>query len=453
MDPIDIGNRWRVPLIIWIAVASLLLPWPLHAQEKSIDQTIAAKVLAARGEVHAQEVDQAPRPLKRGALVHNGETIVTGAGEAQIRFTDGAMLTLYKNTRFAIDDYRYQAPGVDTNRAHMSLIKGAIHTLTGKIGKNRPREYKLKTSLAMLGIRGTDYTALLAKTLHVSVNDGAVVLQNDGGELVVEAGQNALVTTLKMAPKLTKKRISIDLLTIGEAPFQHGKGKNSDNEEDDNEGDDNEGDDNEGDDNEGDDKPGQEGNEKEGNEKEENEKNEMDDDEGGLNKTSSDDDEMHNEYQNRDHEQEGGFDDDDDFGMDASSQSSSAPAPAEAPPPSAPPPPAHMDNDDLRHEIEDGEEEPDDGEEPPGDEEPGDGEPPVGGEPPPDGEPPPKAKSTSETDGTPLIQRGARPPNRKGPPPPRLHKPRPKGVLSPGQHHTLGAIGHPTPANPEPLPR
>lgn len=177
------------------------------------DAAPAAKVLAARGEVIATREGAPPRPLERGSPVYSGETIITGNGEAQIRFSDQALLTLYTDTRFAIDDYRFSEETADDGRAEFSLLQGLIHTLSGKVGKRRPERYKLETSMAVLGLRGTDFRVLLDHQLHVSLLEGAVELTNQGGSLLVEGGQNAVVSAIDVAPRMTRR-------VIDPAPFR-----------------------------------------------------------------------------------------------------------------------------------------------------------------------------------------------------------------------------------------
>src|SRR5688572_18325048 len=51
--------------------------------------------------------DGVQRPLARGAELDNGDVVRTNDGRAQIRFTDGAYVSLQPNTEFGIREYRY----------------------------------------------------------------------------------------------------------------------------------------------------------------------------------------------------------------------------------------------------------------------------------------------------------------------------------------------------------
>ena len=53
-----------------------------------------------------------------------GDTIVTGDGRAQIRFTDGSLVSLRPNSQFRIDEYNYPGAPDGTEKGFFSLLKG-----------------------------------------------------------------------------------------------------------------------------------------------------------------------------------------------------------------------------------------------------------------------------------------------------------------------------------------
>ncbi|MDD4911989.1 MAG: FecR family protein [Sideroxydans sp.] len=155
----------------------------------------AGVILAFSGEVAIQRGEEKHPPAKHAELF-SGDTIVTGEGQVQIRFVDGTMLTLYRDTKFAVDDYHYGKGNGD--RAQFSLLNGVMHTLTGEIDK---KNYLLKTRLANLGVRGTEYSVQLDNAMHVSVDQGRVEIVNAGGTVQIGAGQSAIVTGPNDMPK------------------------------------------------------------------------------------------------------------------------------------------------------------------------------------------------------------------------------------------------------------
>src|SRR5690606_28908415 len=83
------------------------------------------------------------------------------------------------------------------------LVKGALRTVTGFIGRSNRDAYKVNTATATIGIRGTEYTARLTDVLRVSVTEGLVALLNQAGEVVIGPGQSGLATSITTPPVLT----------------------------------------------------------------------------------------------------------------------------------------------------------------------------------------------------------------------------------------------------------
>ncbi|ABK43630.1 hypothetical protein Mmc1_1113 [Magnetococcus marinus MC-1] len=191
-----------------MVLLALLLVWqpPLWAEPQS-----AATALLVTGEVQVSQTDQPMQPLKKGDTIYSGQTLVTAKdGYVQLRFRDGMLLSLYRNSRFAIDDYHFSGQENPTDRANFSLLGGAIHTLTGSIGKKVKKNYRVNTAMAMLGVRGTDYMASVGTELHVSVREGAVDVSNAAGTLLVHAGSNALVKNFSTMPRMTPMKLNLN---------------------------------------------------------------------------------------------------------------------------------------------------------------------------------------------------------------------------------------------------
>ncbi len=113
----------------------------------------------ARGVLTGQIEDQPPRILGKGLPLHNGETLNTGtSGFAVIKLDDGSRMTLRPNTTFKIEN-------VNTNdgqeNALLRLFRGGFRAITGFISKRRPDAFKVNTTVATIGIRGTEFDARL----------------------------------------------------------------------------------------------------------------------------------------------------------------------------------------------------------------------------------------------------------------------------------------------------
>lgn len=171
----------------------------------------AARVEFATGNVMAVS-SAGPRPLTRGAELNTGETINTGDGRAQLRFADGAMMSLQPNTEFRIDDYNFSGKNDGSEKGFFSLLRGGLRTISGYIGKGNRDAYKVTTSVATIGIRGTEWSGNLTPgtnpedtRLDLGTGEGAIEVCNAGGCIVVASGESAVVTGFRQ-PQRTDVR-------------------------------------------------------------------------------------------------------------------------------------------------------------------------------------------------------------------------------------------------------
>ena len=181
----------------------------------------AAKVDFTVGEVAAIQADGVRKPLARGMEVSAGETIDTGSGRAQLRFTDGAMVSLQPQTQFRIDAYEFKGQPDGSEKGFFRLLKGAMRTITGAIGKADRTTYRLDTAVATIGIRGTEYAVAYGNSITVTTNSGLVEVCNAAGCLLVEAGQSAYVPDANTLPAFTRRN-ALDPLLAPPAPVPSG---------------------------------------------------------------------------------------------------------------------------------------------------------------------------------------------------------------------------------------
>jgi hypothetical protein len=133
---------------------------------------------------------------------------------AQVRFTDGAVVTLRPNTQVKLDSYGFNDAQPQSDNFALSLIKGGMRAVTGLIGKRASRDaWKMRTETATIGIRGTDFTAthipdsdatadLPPPGTYVTVTEGAIGINSGGGEQLVELGQTGFAASAAVAPVL-----------------------------------------------------------------------------------------------------------------------------------------------------------------------------------------------------------------------------------------------------------
>ncbi len=168
----------------------------------------AARVDFATGNVTATSPDGRSRTLTRGTDVQVGETISTQQGRAQMRFTDGAFVSLQPQTDFKIDNYVFEGRGSPNESAVMSLLKGGMRTITGLIGRTNRDGYRLQTATATVGIRGTGYSVSYdaGGSVTIFVAEGATTVTNQSGTTTVPSGRSASVGSANSPPTTSDEK-------------------------------------------------------------------------------------------------------------------------------------------------------------------------------------------------------------------------------------------------------
>lgn len=187
-------DRWAGPIMRFVLVVllGLLIAGAASAAEP------AGRVLTTKGVVTATDRDDFKRPLSRNDVVYPGETLRTGPdARLQVRFHDDALVDLKAGTEFEIERYR-ESTADEGGSAVMNLIRGAMRTITGAIGKGHDDEYAVDTPVATIGIRGTDYSLEFcdaacagngrAAGLYGRVDDGSVVTETGAGSAAFSTG-------------------------------------------------------------------------------------------------------------------------------------------------------------------------------------------------------------------------------------------------------------------------
>lgn len=175
----------------------------------------AGSVIFAKGDVSAER--QPPLALTKGDTIFHDDEIVTGASSrAQLLMIDGAKIAIRPDSRLRLEEYAYTPAGTggtvsaNDDKTVMSLVKGGFRTITGAIGKEADDEYEVRTAVGVLGIRGTDYTAVfcngdctwvpgvaagsqIADGLYLGVTDGTIVFRTSTRTIELTAGEYAFI--------------------------------------------------------------------------------------------------------------------------------------------------------------------------------------------------------------------------------------------------------------------
>ena len=127
----------------------------------------------------------------------------------QLRFTDGAYMSLQPGSSFRIDQYSFSGVADGSERGFFSLLKGGLRTISGLVGRTNKKNYQIKTTIATIGIRGTEYTVSYDGTARGAVGEGEIAVCNLGGCLYVASGQSYYVADAQTKPVLSAVRTSL----------------------------------------------------------------------------------------------------------------------------------------------------------------------------------------------------------------------------------------------------
>lgn len=164
-----------------------------------ITQSIGSADLVV-GNVTLRRAGQPPLSMAQGAKLFQGDQIETvGGSETHVTFDDGGYLAIRPNSTIRIA--QYVVTGDATDVAAIDLIRGALRSVTGWIGKLDAPRYRITANTTTIGVRGTDHEVVLvlpedAATgleagVHDHVNEGTTILRNSNGVVNIPSGTAA----------------------------------------------------------------------------------------------------------------------------------------------------------------------------------------------------------------------------------------------------------------------
>jgi hypothetical protein len=194
----------RILMVMSVALGAAAGAAPAFAAAGSITQL--------SGTLAVQRADGSIKLLSQKSDVSPGDTLTTQTDSyAQVKLSDGGLVTLKPNTRMKLDNYNYNEQQPDQDNMAYSLLKGGLRFVSGLIGKRGNKDaYKLTTATATIGIRGTageandctdpknpcvnpDSKVTLPTGVYVSVSEGEIVVSNSQGSENFSAGQFGLI--------------------------------------------------------------------------------------------------------------------------------------------------------------------------------------------------------------------------------------------------------------------
>jgi hypothetical protein len=106
-----------------------------------------AMVVALKGDVYANQIR-----VSQGSPIHEGDIIDTlDRSFAVIQFFDGSKVTVRPESQMIINSFK-------EDQVELDLVAGGLRIVTGAISKNNPDNYNVKTPVALMGVRGTEFS-------------------------------------------------------------------------------------------------------------------------------------------------------------------------------------------------------------------------------------------------------------------------------------------------------
>jgi len=195
------GRELRA-LLACVSLISAVMPSHVFAAP-------AANIDFSIGDVTATSPDGTRRNLAKGADVIEGDLISTNSGRAQLRFSDGAYVSLQPQTDFKVEKFRFEGKTDGTEMAVLRLLKGGLRTITGLVGRRNRPNYQLHTTVATIGIRGTEFSVVYGNSITVTVGEGAVEACNAGGCMFGVSGQTLYVANFNTIPVVVNKKADL----------------------------------------------------------------------------------------------------------------------------------------------------------------------------------------------------------------------------------------------------
>ncbi len=126
------------------------------------DTEPVGSVMFVKGVVTAGPRDGEVRILGKGKPLYETDILTTGAHSfIMIKMVDDSRITLRSDTVLALEKY---SPVKGKEKAVLRLFKGGLRAITGFISKHNPRRgFLVKSTTAVLGIRGTEFDARLCE--------------------------------------------------------------------------------------------------------------------------------------------------------------------------------------------------------------------------------------------------------------------------------------------------
>ena len=202
----------------------------------------AGTVTHLAGTLTAKHADGTTKLLAANSQVAEGDELTTQQDTyARVKFIDGGEVVLRPNTQLRVTTYAFSEDKPQSDNIVLGLIRGGLRAVTGLLGKRNRDRFKLETTTATIGIRGTHFGALMcsndcggipttsgqspANGLHLDVAAGAILVTNGGGSQQFNVGQFGYVANNVTPPIIVPPQSGIQVTMPGSISQNNAAGK------------------------------------------------------------------------------------------------------------------------------------------------------------------------------------------------------------------------------------
>jgi hypothetical protein len=183
----------------------LLLLSPAAPAKGDISQCRFGEVGALYGSVKIVRAGSTHVPVSGEPLCVGDRFMTDARGVAELKFADGTRITVGKDSTFVIRQWKQRR--FRANQASFELVRGAFRALTGAITE-RDHRFEVKTSIATIGVRGTEFWGGLDLTPGavdvIMLNGKGVYVTNSAGTVDISTPGTGVSVRSTAAPEAAK---------------------------------------------------------------------------------------------------------------------------------------------------------------------------------------------------------------------------------------------------------
>jgi hypothetical protein len=174
-----------------------------------------ATTVHASGSTAVLRLDHVYSQRKDDPVFWQDELKTGAASRMEVRFIDDTKLFLGDHSVLKIDELVYEPNA--TGRAFFTLSQGVFRMVSGTLNKISGSTFTVRTPLATIGVRGTDFWGLQSE-------DKLTMALLDDGELRITSGDETIIlTNPREAVVIEKGKTTVDVFTLTQEQVDQAK--------------------------------------------------------------------------------------------------------------------------------------------------------------------------------------------------------------------------------------